>query len=257
MNMIKIINKRRDGSLYHYAHFLCDCLFPEVMNKVYNYSHVFRESSLSQTLGVFEKIYKEVMKTEHTELSSTAFANMNVPTFSCPLKEAYKERRYFESFRNFIFTRYSIHTLNPDAYPQVLLIKRGDRVPLIDNQQLRLANTNFTTGKERREIDKIAELETRLHDKFGNNMEAVYFEHLPFEKQVLYFYNAKMIICAHGAVMSNMFFCQPGCIIVEVTCGTSWPFFDTISKQLNLNHLKCHRNNVDDVMQLIISSCVI
>ena len=33
--MIKIINKRKGGFLYHYAHFLCDCLFPEIINNIY------------------------------------------------------------------------------------------------------------------------------------------------------------------------------------------------------------------------------
>ena len=54
--MIKIVNKRPDGSLYHYAHFICDCLFPEVVNGIYNYKEVIRSKTLDQTLGNFSKI---------------------------------------------------------------------------------------------------------------------------------------------------------------------------------------------------------
>ncbi|HBY67734.1 MAG TPA: hypothetical protein DEG69_08265, partial [Flavobacteriaceae bacterium] len=30
--VIKIKNRRRKGHLFHFAHFLCDCLFPEIIN---------------------------------------------------------------------------------------------------------------------------------------------------------------------------------------------------------------------------------
>jgi hypothetical protein len=34
--MIKIKNIRDGGSLFHYAHFICDCLFPEIINEIYS-----------------------------------------------------------------------------------------------------------------------------------------------------------------------------------------------------------------------------
>ena len=47
---IKIFNKRYGGSLYHYAHFICDCLFPEIVCDIYNYDVVYRERSINQTI---------------------------------------------------------------------------------------------------------------------------------------------------------------------------------------------------------------
>lgn len=41
--MIKIKNNRVDGSLFHYAHFICDCLFPEIICDIFNYDEVIRE----------------------------------------------------------------------------------------------------------------------------------------------------------------------------------------------------------------------
>ena len=45
--MVKVINKRiTRGSLFHYAHFLCDCLFPEIINDIYSYKKVVREKNI-------------------------------------------------------------------------------------------------------------------------------------------------------------------------------------------------------------------
>ena len=52
-------------------------------------------------------------------------------------------------------------------------------------------------------------------------------------------------------IMSNMFFCKEGTKIIEVTCGHIWPFFDVISKILNLNHVKCCENNFDSIIKCI------
>ena len=112
-------------------------------------------------------------------------------------------------------------------------------------------NNNATTGKERREIDNIDNVEGYLKDKYGDKFKGLYFENLPFEEQIKYFNNAKIIICAHGAVMSNMFFCKEGTTIIEVTCDTIWVFFDKISNILNLKHIKCKKNNFDSIIKCI------
>ena len=51
--------------------------------------------------------------------------------------------------------------------------------------------------------------------------------------------------------MSNMFFCKEETKIIEVTCSCSYPFFDKISNILNLNHIKCHKNNVYNIIKYI------
>ena len=69
-----------------------------------------------------------------------------------------------------------------------------------------------------------------------------------FKEQVKLFNNAKVIILAHGAAMSNMFFCKKGTTIIEVTCNRKWPFFDKISSILELNHIKVDDNNIDTII---------
>ena len=250
--MIKVINKRIHGSLFHYAHFLCDCLFPEIVNNLQNYDVVVREKNINQTIGNFSKIYTEVMNNKNMELSKNEFDDLNVKTLKYNPKEKYMNRFHFSKFRNFIFKRYEINPLKYEInYPEVILIKRGERINLIDDEQLKKLNRNITTGKERREIDNIDNVDIYLKKKFGNKYKSLYFENIPFKEQVKYFNNAKIIICSHGAVMSNMFFCKSGATIIEVVCNTKWFFFDKISSILNLNHIKCVRNKYEDVIKCI------
>jgi hypothetical protein len=96
----------------------------------------------------------------------------------------------------------------------------------------------------------INDIEQFLNIKYENKFKGLYFENMPFEEQVKYFNNAKLIICAHGAVMSNMFFCKEGTKIIEVTCNMNWQFFNTISNILNLKHIKC-KNNINDIINCL------
>lgn len=77
--MIKVKNKRIGlGALFHYAHFICDCLFIEIINDIYKYQIVVREKSLDQTIGNFDKFYNEIMQAENRELLKTDFNNLNI-----------------------------------------------------------------------------------------------------------------------------------------------------------------------------------
>ena len=250
--MIKVVNNRNDGSLFHYAHFICDCLFPEIVNDIFEFKQAVRERNINQTIGNFNKIYTEVMKTQNIELPTDEFTKLNVKTIVYNNKEKYCTKKHFDKFRNFIFSNYKIYNsvfnLN---YPEVILIKRYGRINLIDDIELKKINKNISTGKERREINQIDKLEEYLFKKYNNKFQGIFLELLPFKEQVIFFNNAKLIICAHGAGMSNMFFCKEGAKVIEVTCDSKWGFFDNISTTLNLNHVKCHKNNFDDIISFI------
>ena len=256
--MLKIVNNRDKGSLFHYAHFLCDCLFTEVVNEIYNYDEVYREKTLNQTIGNFDKIYTDVMRIKTTELTTQEYDNLDVETIILKNKENYCNEIYFDKFRNYIFTRYNINPLVFDNdYPQVILIKRGARLNLIDDETLKKVNTNITSGSERREINQIDLVETYLKNKYGHQCRSIYLENISFEEQIKYFNNAKMIICAHGAGMSNMFFCKPGTQIIEVICNKHWPFFDVISNILKLNHIKQVTNELNEIINCIEQNAIL
>lgn len=250
--MIKVKNNRKNGSLFHYAHFLCDCLFPEIINNVFLHNQVIRKKNIHQTIGNFSKIYEEVMDTKNIELLSPEFDNLNIDILEYQTKEEYCNKIYFDIFRNFIFTKYNINSLEyNNNYPKVILIKRDTRINLIDDEYLKALNNNITTGKERREINNIDEIESFLQNKYNDSFESLFFENITFKEQILYFNNAQLIICAHGAVMSNMFFCKESTTIIEITCGRNWAFFDRLSEILNLNHIKCIENNYDNITDII------
>jgi hypothetical protein len=250
--MIKVINNRVDGDLFHYAHFICDCLFPEIVNDVYKYKQVFRIKHAKQTIGNFGKIYTDVMSNSNTEVEKKTFDNLKFNTIVYKNKEQYSNITYFNKFRNFIFSRYNINPLvYNENYPRVILIKRYGRVNLLNDPQIMKQTKNYSTGKERREITQIDVIEKHLENKYGNLFKSVYLELTPFEEQVKYFNNAKLIIAAHGAGLSNLFFCKQRTKVIEVTCGKKWEFFDTISRVLNLQHIKCNKNKFDEIYNCI------
>lgn len=250
--MIKIVNRRVEGSLYHYAHFICDCLFPEIINQIYKYPEVVREKNLVQTLGNFTSIYEDVMQNKSIEMNQVEYNVLNVNSITYNNKEVYQNKSYFDTFRNFIFNRYNI---NPEIfdtnYPEVILIKRGGRKELIDDIELQKINKNIMTGKERREIDQVDKVDEYLENKYTSKFKSLYLENLTFEEQVKYFNNAKLIICAHGAGMSNLFFCKKHTKVIEVVCNKYWTFFDTITRINSIFHIKCNINKYENIIQLI------
>ena len=199
--MIKIKNVRHNGNLFHYAHFICDCLFPEIINEIYKYNVVVREKNLHQTIGNFDKIYNEVMIAENKEYLKEEYDNLNVDTIIYKPKEYYSCKESFLKFRNYIFSRYNIDKFKYNTeYPEVILIQRGERIKLIDDPILnKLCNSSSTatwdisTGKERREINNISRLKIYLQNKYNNKFKSFYFEGIDFQKQVNLFNNAKLI----------------------------------------------------------------
>ena len=142
----------------------------------------------------------------------------------------------------------------------MLLIKRGEKVELISDQDLKKLNKNSTNGKERREIKGIERAERRLSEKYGDKFDSIVLENMSFKDQVYYFHNAKMIVCAHGACMANLFFCEAGTSVIEVLAQTPedkrmgaghFSFFDTICRVLHLNQHKIQRNNGFDLLKYI------
>ena len=239
---IALINKRyTSGSLFHYAHFLIDCVYPEVINEIYKYDTVVRIKSIDQTLGNFDGFYENIMGTKTTELLEAEFKKLDIKPIILPPKEDYADIISLTTFRNYIFSRYSINSQVVSGsrdYPKVLLIKRGGRVQLINDPYLRKLNTNVTTGKERREIKQIERIEDFLSEKYGADFRAVYLENKTFEEQVNLFHHAQLIVMAHGAATSTILFCKENTIILEVTCGMNYPWFNECFHLLKINYLK-------------------
>ena len=100
--MIKIKNQRNIGYLFHYAHFITDCLFVEVINEVYKYDEVIRVKNINQTLGNFYKIYEEVMQMKNIELDEEDFDKINKDVIIYDKREVYANEYYFDKFNQLI-----------------------------------------------------------------------------------------------------------------------------------------------------------
>jgi len=250
--MIKILNRRESGNLFHYAHFICDCLFPEIIAGIYKNKRIIREESISQTLGNFLPIYCIIMNCKCIEIELSLFDSVNAKLYINKAKEELTSPIYFDIFRKYMFNRFNINPdINYPKYPSVILIQRGKRVKLIRDESRELNNANYTNGSERREINNIEKVKIFMKHKYGNNFQTLILENIPFEQQIQYFNNAKLIVCAHGACMSNLFFCKKNTILYEITCGEVWTFFDTITKNLQIIHHKIKNNNSDIIIKRI------
>ena len=269
---IKITNVRVNGSLFHYAHFMLDCLLPDFLAGVHRHDRVVRQQTIPQTIGNFHAIYTEVMGVDHLELSPEAFKALEGEDLVIDAKGLRNTLALqdLQTFRGHVFSlpRFDVDKPLPlhgwrqrlpswisgklaPREPDILLIKRYGRVELLSDPGLRAINHNVSTGKERREIADIDVVEEHLRKLYGARVQALHLEFVPFADQVRHFAKARLIVAAHGAALSNLVFCAPGTRVIEVTCGPEWPFFDTISRLLGLDHVKCHDNTPAAVARCI------
>ncbi len=246
--MIKVEIKT-NGSLFHYAHFICDCLLPEINAKVYEQDKVIRLKTVNQTIGNFSNIYEEVMGVKYEEILPKKYASIDCEKIILRKKGNRTSKGEIDFFRKYIFDKFDIK--KDRSYPEILLIQRGERRELISDNYLKNFNTNITTGKERREIFGIEELKVFIEDNYPNISKTLILEDLSFKKQVKYFHNAKLVIGMHGAAFANLFFCDPGTNVIEVNGEEESNFFDYISKLNNLNHIKIE-NNLEEIKKKIL-----
>jgi len=236
--MVKVEIKS-SGSLFHYAHFLGDCLFPEINAKLYEKGIVYRTRNLKQSIGNFSKIYEEVMSVKNVELPPKEFEKLDDKKIK--LARSKKPRKSeFLFFRDYIFKKLNINLDN--SYPEIILIQRGERIELLSDPELIKNNNNHTTGSERREIERIEELKSFMQETFKNKFKTLVLETLSFREQVQHFYNANFIIAVHGAAITNVLFSNPRCKLLEVLGDRTYSFFDVITHTLEINHTKCENN---------------
>ena len=81
--------------MFHYAHFLCDCLFPEVIHQIYEFHTVVREKTIIQTIGNFHTLYTDIMNVKHIELPIKEFSELNVQTIAYRNKEVYNTKKHY------------------------------------------------------------------------------------------------------------------------------------------------------------------
>ena len=268
METLRIWNQKKSGYLFHYAHFLCDALFTTFTSNPDAVKHkkkFVRSEHPEQTLGIFTGVYERILNCIVEEYQTQRFEKDEEFTrINTPGREDLFNATTLNSFRGFIFSKVAETRGEIERYPEILLIKRkthqlvsGPRMEalldsysaFIDKHKENEKWENVATvgdlrknGAERREINRIETLSNILKELYGNAYKSVFLEDLEFEQQVAYFSQARVIICAHGAAISNMMFANPLSTLVEVNefNGTikQYPFFDEITSALGCSHLK-------------------
>lgn len=245
---VKVITHIPHNYLFHYAHFVCDFLFPFVCKGYHKYKEIIREKNLNQTIGVFGDMFKEIIGKNYTELPAIEYKQNHSAELNIIPKENLKATDFL-FFQNFMWEKYKVKS-NIGIWPEVVLIKRSTQT-LLNIDEFETAGQGvyrLQNGAERRDIIDFAKIQTELTKKFPGKMETISLENTTFEYQVNLFYHAKIIIAAHGAALTNLFFCKPETIIIEIK-SISWPFFNTISNQLQLRHIICE-NNFNSIQQI-------
>ena len=262
--MVKIINTRLvGGHLFHYAHFMCDLVFPEIINQVYKYKHVYRRKTIDQTIGNFKKIWEEIFGIPTYEIEPEEFDQNKEWLLRLGRQTQFPPKVNFMMVQNYILERFKIKetlenlkSTNKKTYPRVLLIEREGRVSLIDDPKMKKISevtvNGVSTGKERRDIHDIETLKKELANLYpGTEYECITLAGMDFAEQVRYFHSADIIILAHGAAQANTLFCRPGTLLLEVTCDCSWQFFDVITTTLEMHHMKCKINEPEVILDML------
>jgi len=239
--MIKVINQT-NIFFWNFAHFMFECLFPEINLNLHNEDLIMRKNSVDQTLGIYLKLYEEIMGVKVIEVSEKEFSEFPAPLriVKSNTKPSLEE---FDNFRNYMFSKFPIK-ISP-RYAPILLIQRGCNKTQAES--LDISEDQSKTGYESREIKDIEILKSFLKENYPANHECIVLEEMPIQQQMEYFVNAKIIIGAHGAGLSNTLFCQPETCVIEVDCvdatggslAKNWEHFRTISTALKLKHLLC------------------
>ena len=248
---IKIKTSIESNYLFHYAHFICDFIFPLISNNYHNYLEIIREKTINQTIGNFKGLAEEIIGKNYEEITSEEYNNYPAEEIKLPLKESLKENDFLY-FRQIMIEKF-VKSDSKDKWPEIVLIKRSTQNILNEDEfdQVKKIMKGYRTnnGSQRREIDKINEIESLLTLRYGDRFQMVSLENKSMEYQVNLFYHAKMVVGAHGAGLINLFFCKPSTIVIE-SKALPWKFFDEISNNLKLNHYKID-NNVQLISNMI------
>ena len=254
--MVKVVNTRDIGFLFHYGHFISDCLMPEIQNRVYKYKDVYRLMGVRQTIGNFSNMYEEIMGTRNIELSEKEFSELEYPKIDVIGCNGVYSPRVIKESREFILSRYN--PKKDSSYPSVILIERGESVELIDESKykMKIHKDALKNGKDRRCINDIDLLKGYLDDK-KVDYKTIFLEKMPFEEQLNYFYNANLVIACHGASLCNLLFCQEQTKVIEVMPSVvgekiqrfSINWYKNLSESANLDYYSS-KNKIGKIINL-------
>ena len=260
LKQVKVFNRRKSGGLFHYGHFFHDCLMPEILSGILNYNKVIRIFSPHQSIGNFDRIYKE-LGIQNIEISKDEFEAFEAPLLKINgLGFEGFNKKNCEEFKKTINNFLQI----PDQKTSnnIILIKRSSSCLLNEPTQQSFLKqkgglrTNeminwFKNGNTLREINRIDLLESFL-SKEVENFKPVILENLTLKQQIEIFMSAKTVVGIHGAGLCNILFCNKGANVFEVSCPNkdAVKTFENISSSIGLNYFKV-KNDINYLKNLL------
>ncbi len=245
-SIIKVCNKRVAGYLWHYCHFLIDCLVHEYKNIIKKgetsentIAQVVRLKGVQHSVGIFSSHYEKILPIKNIELDLNNYDNLFCETRIVTAPSHIINRTdsagnnvgpysmgYFDDI--YAYAEEKFHLKNdPKKYPRIILIERGFQ---------NLIYSKHDSGKARRYIKNHNDLKKFLADKYKDDFINLVLEHVDIIDQIKYFYNAKVVIGQHGAGLSNVIWMQPGTHIIEIAPILVKIFkYLTVCKKVNYN----------------------
>jgi capsular polysaccharide biosynthesis protein len=185
----------------NYYHFLVEFCVPFYqIYKEHNPKNIFYlvETDKDQ-FGTMINLFNKIFDCELINVDKHQYELLNCQEFNIngvTVTNVSYNYTHIENFKNYILDRFKINKM--DTFN--ILVKRG-----LKKETFLMKNDTFINGSNRRSIQNIDELSEFL-EKY--NFIVLELEHLTFEKQIEYFYNANIVVGMHGAGLSNLIFCQ-------------------------------------------------
>lgn len=210
---IRLPLKRGDpntkGFLFHYGHFILDFALPfykhytaQSISKLYTTS----QCALGTMNVVCQQIYPDVQ----------VINTPSPPTVPTLTVNGYCRLNFHEGdlkkevllFHEYVISRANELCVDTKGnWPSIILIERG-----VVTLHQRHAN-----GATRRSIKNHQALKSTIKARYGADFDNVILEKMDFFKQVLYFYNAQVIIGQYGSGLINVLWSRSQSYCIEIT----------------------------------------
>jgi len=191
--------------------------------------HHYRSYINQAVLTHSHKMSKEIVKNEIIE----SWEKKKLTIFN-------RDKLY--EYRNDLFSLIDLKSKYSNNFPEILLI---------NNYSENINNKNNYFLKNSQRIDDIKRIEKFFKNNYKNNIKCIDPINETLEEFIYYLNNCKVVVCPHGFIFSNLFFCKRNAIIIEITSDKKWIFFDKITEKLGLLHYKCSKNTTESIINII------
>jgi hypothetical protein len=209
---------------YHWIHeILCRLAMLDILNIEYDYLYVPATSKfMLETLKLWGVEEHKIIQ-PYNEMYAIQADELIVPSLVTNVT--------YESNSCTCFSSYSNHFLL--SYVKNKLLTKAKEYPVEKK-----FNKRFFTSRKDTTLRKILN-ETELIELFKNyNIDSYNLSELSVIEQIQLFHNAEVVIGPHGANLTNIIFCKPGTVVIELlqNFNQTQPFFT--SQMFDLHHFR-------------------